>query len=410
MFSLPHFLRLANRRTFVLFAICSLTLLAACSREPAEPTPTINAEPPATPHPAGDVRACPAGPLFDVPPVPISAIDHLGPMGFLSPPGHTFPAQHPGIVVPLLLREDPAAGFVESPLSAPGYIRIVEVHKGRFVREDLGTDITDYGLFFYPCRDVYMYFGHVTSLSDELTALIGPYDEDDCDASIETDVVSLVICSKRVQIDVESGESLGTIGGLTSSGIDFGGTDSRTELTWANPDRGRRHQICPFDYFTQELRDQFQDLFGSFSERRTAEPRCGEIMQDVPGTAQGVWYNYEADVPTEDPHLALVHDHIDPSVGVVSVGTSLPLTVYGAFKFPPQTSGRVNLDFDLVRPGGPILCYEFPDQLWDESLEAFVTLIRLDDEETLQAGLIPGEVCGDPVGWSLPPDAVEFRR
>jgi hypothetical protein len=54
-----------------------------------------------------------------------------------------------------------------------------------------------------------------------------------------------------------------------------------------------------------------RSLFGR-GVRRTAEPVCGQLMQDVPGSAQGRWYMGSSDM--DDRNLALVHDNVIPTL------------------------------------------------------------------------------------------------
>lgn len=74
-------------------------------------------------------------------------------------------------------------------------------------------------------------------------------------------------------------------------------------------------------------------LLGRFTLRRIIAPTCGTIMQDIAGTAQGRWFFDTSS--GEDRHLALVHDNVDPRVGVFSVGTSLTGSRSAPGRSPP---------------------------------------------------------------------------
>src|SRR5262249_26311230 len=71
-------------------------------------------------------------------------------------------------------------------------------------------------------------------------------------------------------------------------------------------------------------------------------------MQDVPGTAAGNW-----GVPLAG--LALVHDRVDPGVGVISISLGLNS---GSWRFAIAGSGTVNRDFRQVTGDGTTYCYD----------------------------------------------------
>jgi hypothetical protein len=80
-------------------------------------------------------------------------------------------------------------------------------------------------------------------------------------------------------------------------------------------------------------------------------------MQDLPGTAQGIWYRAGAPSLPEDPHLALAHDNVDPTLAVISVGTSVTGLSAGAYGFTLASSGRANRDFTAVVPAA-VYCWD----------------------------------------------------
>jgi hypothetical protein len=97
--------------------------------------------------------------------------------------------------------------------------------------------------------------------------------------------------------------------------------------------------------------------------RRTVEPRCGTVMQDVAGTAQGNWFAYATTgmsnepPPQEDRVVSLVHDAMYPTRPVMSVGNVSNVGA-GRYYFTPQASGRVNRDFTALTLGAGVYCYE----------------------------------------------------
>ncbi|MCH8989907.1 MAG: hypothetical protein IIA92_14025 [Chloroflexi bacterium] len=135
-------------------------------------------------------------------------------------------------------------------------------------------------------------------------------------------------------------------------------------LGYANPARlGSEFNLmlkitCPFNGFTAEVRERQLSRMGDYDlQPRTAEPRCGEVMQDIPGTAQGNWwYAGQTVVQTAwNRQLALVHDNVDPSLAAISIGGIVTGT--GVWLFRPESSGRINRDFSDVTADGQTYCY-----------------------------------------------------
>ncbi|PKB83194.1 MAG: hypothetical protein BZY88_02550 [SAR202 cluster bacterium Io17-Chloro-G9] len=222
-------------------------------------------------------------------------------------------------------------------------------------------------------------------------------------------------------IELQAGEVIGFAGGEGHLAMDFGAFDGRVPpLGFANPARfwsdplglDPYHMVCPIDYYAPEIRDQLRGRLGEFTGQRprTVEPICGEVEQDELGTAQGTWYRRGTLGPSESPHLALVHDNVDPSLGVFSFGTSVPGLGPGVYFFHPQTSGRINLDFSRVAADGSVYCYA---SLFGRSGRPVsptrTILIQLTSETTLRIETQDAAECG-PGPWGFQSDLADFER
>ena len=334
-----------------------------------------------------------------VPPVDMGAIRDLAPLGSLNPPAHTLPTDH------LYLSANIVAGAatVVVAVVAPGDMVISEVRSR-------SGGIPDYAMTFFPCADLMMYFSHLGTLSADLTAKIGPITS--CDPPYTTGGVTTVSCAKRVEIRVTAGTPLGTMGGDFGNILDWGGNDRRvpplafinSARSYGSGDFGQQNAICPVDYFVPSVATALRTRFSGLLGKRTIEPVCGTIMQDVPNTAQGRWYFN--DIPQDDPHLALAHDNVDPRVGTISMGTSVPSLPTNPWSFTPATSGRVNTDFPRVTADGRIYCY----QTFFGSRPPTHALIQLIAPTRVRIEGVPGTICGDPSGWAFSAAAREFTR
>ena len=171
---------------------------------------------------------------------------------------------------------------------------------------------------------------------------------------------------------------------------------------YANPSRWNeqsRKTVCFADYYEPSLRAELEARFSNYDGTvlRTAEPRCGTIEQDVPGTAQGAWFvaGTSSTYP-EDPHLALVRDMIDPAIPTFSVGTSIPGFGPGRFTFTVGTSGTLNRDFDDVTPGA-VHCWEVgPGRVLASMPDA--DHLDIDYEAATQCGMGPWTIAS-PVSF-----------
>ncbi len=351
---------------------------------------------------------CADGPLFSVPPIDVSGLRALVPLGNLNPGGgHVFPTDHVYFYIVPAAQGGPAL-LVD--VFAPGEIVITSV----VAQEHVSEGFTDYQVQFSACAQVGGYFYHLSSLSGRVQAALGPFDDDRCE-SYTTGGQAFRNCSKPANIALAPGELLGTAGGPGQYALDFGLFDERVPpLEYANPARmqGRYdrfdalHAVCPVDYFADNVRAVLEGHFGRFdgSELRTTPPRCGEVEQDEPGTAQGIWFLEGAtgDGP-EDPHLALVHDNVDPARPVFSVGTSVPGLPRGLYAFSPETSGRNNRDFSAISDAA---IYTFCGL---EHAEGVIVLLQLTSADTIRIEAQAAADCGDAPG-AFTQAAVNFER
>lgn len=361
-------------------------------------------------------------PYFGTSPVALDDLASLIPLGNLNPPGHTFPTDH----IYLFLRRsdptDPVSVPVETNVFAPGDAWITSVV---FV-EHLYSDppFTDYTIRFSPCRQLEAYFMHISSLSPELLTQIDPQQEPTCRQYTAGGSLYNYCELWGLQIPIQEGEVIGTAGGrMGQNALDLGAMDARVPpLAYANPSRHYSnpsgfdpfHVVCPIDYFEAEVRPQLMGLFGGWGDdpRRTIEPVCGEVMQDIPGTARGKWYlRGSIDPFPEDPHIALVHGNIDPTRAVFSVGTSVPGLESAPYYFDPQVEGIFNLDFSQITPGETIYCYSnFINRFGSpQNHLGFRLLLELTPESILRIEMQTGMDCGDGF-YAFGENIAEFER
>ncbi|MBI3027302.1 hypothetical protein HYY70_04250 [Candidatus Woesearchaeota archaeon] len=343
--------------------------------------------------------------LFTVSHIPISRLQNIVPLGNLNPSGHTFPTNHLYFHLKGFGGDESSSS---APVVAPGDIWITRIGSSEHTMK--GRQIKDYKLDFTVCAEVRGYFIHLTSLSEKLLQSFAQ--PDNCQ-EYDTGGIHYKNCEKDFYYSpmlVAGGESIGTAGGSS----DFGLADLRTqELVYANPKRWYEdplHRVCPLDYFTVNIVSQLKSLLGSSDVKRTKEPICGEVAQDKPGTAQGVWFvKGTTNTYPEDPHLALVHDNIEPFKAVFSVGTFLAANGPGSgnYYFDIKDSGFVNRDFKDVLTDGEVYCYDSLTQRFGSKISKRI-ILQLTDPTTLRIQGEEASSCGTGP-WDFD-EAVEFER
>ena len=373
---------------------------------------------------AAELPECPAGVLLTHSFVAsVDEYDHIEPLGRLNPAGgHVFPTDHNYFY----LNVDAGTGVpIVADIFFPGdgwVLGITESASWDTVppADPSTPDHVDYSLQTAHCRALAMRYGHVQTLSPSMDALLASLKAASPGACLEYSTGGSYFrnCGYSTQTPVSAGQAIGSVGGVIPYyAWDLWTWDARIPpLTFANPSRFFTndsgwdifHIVCGLDYLAPAVRDPLVALIP-----RTAPPVCGTIEQDVPGTLQGVWFQPATSEKPEDPHLALVPDHIDPGKGVFSIGNSVPTLATGAYYFTPTTDpgARVNRDFSSVSDS-QIYCY---DNLTDMggAIPNTTLLVRRDTATTLTIEKKPVADCaalGSPATWAFASNARAFER
>lgn len=355
-------------------------------------------------HPLLNLPAC-SDTMYSVSPIDLANTFALDPLGHMSGVGgHLFPTDHIYFYVAKATQTTPTFNVY-----APGDMYIYQVASSEY--PNASPSFTDYTLRFTPCQNLTGYFFHIGALSADLQSQVGSV----TNCYRYTDG-SINYCTKEVEIAVKAGDVIGTITGRTGSSfvtLDFGMQDTnQPALAYVSPTRQIPEHLytrCPLEKFEDPMKSQLIARLGKYdgTQPRTAEPVCGETMQDVPGTAQGLWYvpgTPQAMVTDPSPHLALVHDNVLPSTGVFSVGNSVSTLPGTQYYFQTQTTGQVNLDFDLVTNNGTVYCYESFTNLLNSIILLQVTsstALKIERQNVASCGMGP---------WTFTSSATTFER
>ena len=410
-----------------MLVLATAALPAASASVPATETRMSSSS--AAPLPRGEMDTlqelpnCPKGAKANqlLTQFPLKPGDHGGiaPLGNLMPPSHTLPTTHMYVSIagttylPVIPGQPPEVAPGNSKnLYAPGRMWIVQLHTFDTIFTN-GTVRNEYDYWFGLCNQVKGRFGHVSGISAKISNVIkGMEPSEPCvEYSIPTQWPdrSFRTCSyNNLKIALRAGELIGEAGGYNGN-LDVKLVDMRRpDAKFANQSRWLpevARAVCFLDYYPAKVKRTLYGFLGNsdLSIKRTVEPRCGQIAQDVAGTAKGAWL-YQVTgwfMGREDDQLALVNDNIEPQYQVVSMGAAgvskgIPS---GSWRFLPQKSGQVNRDFSQVTPDGKVYCY-------DDGRQEMKILITMPSATKVRVGKATG-ACTDPQTMG---DYVEFDR
>ncbi len=341
-----------NRKTLLCFSLSMFLflMLAACGGSSGDSSGSGN-------QISANYKSCSSNYFMTQSPISFSELWGITPLGTLNPPDHTQPTRHtywyagdPGNPPPV----DQLAYVY-----APGDIRVFEVQKVTY-DPSWRPYQTDYSMRFFICDDVWGYFNHLMVLDESFEAMVGEFPNDNCE-TYSTSTETVTQCTKQLALDIPAGTLLGTVSYYGT--LDFGMDDNRVNHTLANPNRFGfiRNAVCPMEYFVESEKDALFSITGRWdgSVQRTAEPRCGQVSFDEPGTAAGAWVLDPVDpnVFLESISVALAKDSIDPSLYAFSVGNIGSNVDAQVLTFTPNSSGTTNRAFEDVTPDGNVYCY-----------------------------------------------------
>jgi len=345
--------------------------------------------------------SCEGNEFFSVSPVSMDQFAGIIPLGELGAGGHNFPTE---FIMFGMIRTS-GGSFEDATIYSLGDIYVTKINGSRPDSED---DRKGYGIEFAACEELRGGMGF-TSLSDKLLEeFVEPFDfcqEHTVGGSATTESITYTLCEKSgLMIEVKAGEVIGGIEGGFKNTLNFGMHDLRNEpLDFANPGRWVDkilYAACPLNYFSDDVKTQLESRLGNISgdRPRTVEPICGEVEQDVAGTAQGAWFVEGTPVDPratsdQSKHLSLAHDNVDPTRPVFVIGSSQKGIEMRKFFFEPESSGYINRDFADVTPG-EIYCYNnLTAGLRDRPLNLSI-LLTMPNETTLHLGKNRENSCG----------------
>ena len=312
---------------------------------------------------------CGEDPPFDHKMFDIDEIENIVPLGNYNPPGHTFPTEHMYVVF---------NQTSSMKVYAPGNVKVTYIGSKEY-SEDQMQDWSDYDISMKSCDDVTMHLMHM-QLDSELLSK-GGSEKKHC-SSYETHNSEIEMCQYESDFWIDAGTLLGTAGNPQNNhyNFDMGVKDRRITNDFIDKEVNAHFldSVCPFEYFTNETRQEMESKASGWGRAENVINPCGEIVFDIKGTAQGNWVREDTPRNSEtlyDEHgLGLYYDNIKQDDLVISSSSDGGYS----YRFEPTDVGLVNRSFSSVVADDNIYCYETGYYPGD------IILIQLMDDENLK--------------------------
>ena len=350
-------------------------------------------------------RPCP-DPLLTVLPVPAESIVGVVPLGHLNAPSHTQPSDHVYFLLPGYdIQKSPSVVLI-----APGTATITRLASTS--HQEPTRAWTDWRITLEICEGFEILFGHVSTLSDTISQSIDDTPAQTCN-QYGGSGTSIRYCSWDLQLTVQAGHELGTVGGVNTpnTALDFNAYDwTMDPLPFIDPTRhstDMRQVVCPLDWFPTQLRNLLYSRRQGFSGiAADTNVGCGKVFQDVAGTAKGLWYGIEKAAGDQwFDHLALVDDHLRSDHQTISVASTVAEPGYWTFQL--TTHGTTNRAFQEVKTGNGIHCYQhFTPDSPGLPIQGIRFLIDVVTDDQLLIELQSG-ICAESLSFV---DPSEYRR
>src|SRR3989338_8085272 len=279
--------------------------------------------------------------LMTIPPVPLSSITSIEPIGSANPPEHTLASISSDTYIAVQGQGTTAT----TPLVAPGDIWIIFIQPRYGVTQDPEDHVIKYAL----CRDVDGVIAYVKSFSPEMKRIVDAYQCRRAGAKPGDNECPIILLEP-----VKAGTPLGTVGRMQGN-FNFGTWDLRVTHDFVSPSRHgflTKHATYPFDYFAASLKAELMAKIDG--------PSCGSVEHDVPGTLAGDWFIGNASPTRHADWSKLLHFGASNRFADQSVISSSRIFVSQPTKwvFPAVSAGAVDRRFKDVTADGTIYCYD----------------------------------------------------
>ncbi|MBI3443375.1 hypothetical protein HY008_01765, partial [Candidatus Woesebacteria bacterium] len=190
------------------------------------------------------------------------------------------------------MKKDENGLLVSSPVYAPVDSKLVAIVYAW--RGDKTDGVAEYRLDFQVSCEVTYSFDHIPQLSDKLSKLAPKIPADN------------TYSIPNMSVPIKAGEQVGS-----TQGLDFFLFNRAKKVEHINPKRWlSEHNTaadCPYDYFTNELKNKYYSLFTSGGGLVPNIKTCRSASRDVVGTLAGAWFQGDA-TDRQGAHLYIADD------------------------------------------------------------------------------------------------------
>ena len=328
-------------------------------------------------------------------------ISGLIPLGNINPPGHTSPVDH------IYFATDYDGRI---PLYAPADAWITSII-AILQQDNTGNyTTTGYVVQYTVCKGLVLDFASYTDIIQPIKNILDKQ-KPECHYGIVKpghEGGAEGQCNYQINYPVKSGEEIGWVQRYKRENdydlpFEIWAADYNklppSQTNWDYYDDNRyAHIICPFDLYSNDLKNEYGSKFGVWKENiikdnitgeitkddsqrhfvaRNGLPICGQVDQDIVGTIQGTWFGGkpgDKGIEFAGKVIAFLHNNIDVNQGEVSIGGDLAEGKAATIFFTPMHAGTIDREPSEIKNDGKIYCYNAENN-WQISGKILVQLI-----------------------------------
>lgn len=291
----------------------------------------------------------------------LDGLASITPQGFMQPGAHNLPVPHMYYNTGSTTEKDPNGVAYKSKIVnmyAPADMTLYGASKQTYTMSN-GYQYTEWMMTWHFCDSYWMFNAHIGWIAPDVQAAIDNAPIKKCQTGGQLNTKSEDCYSARFAYKVKAGTLYAKSSGR-AHGFDFGFTDaSKPDPKRINPGYFAPRWAaggCHINYYPADMRAKLE-------AKLDGNNGCGQLVSDVVGTAQGVWFNADHhnrnESVFEDYHIALAKNWANKDLLTFSIGWNADISGLsgGRFDFKPSASGPSNRAFTDVK-NGDVMCYD----------------------------------------------------
>lgn len=291
----------------------------------------------------------------------LDGLASITPQGFMQPGAHNLPVPHMYYNTGSTSEKDPNGVAYKSKIVnmyAPADMTLYGASKQTYTMSN-GYQYTEWMMTWNFCETYWMFNAHIGWITPDVQAAIDNAPLKKCQTGGQLNTKSEDCYSSRFAYKVKAGALFAKSSGR-AHGFDFGFTDaSKPDPKRINPGYFAPRWAaggCHINYYPIDMRAKIES-------KLDGNNGCGQLVSDVVGTAQGVWFNpahhSRNESVFEDYHIALAKNWANKDLLTFSIGWNAEVSGLsgGRFDFKPSATGPSNKAFTDVK-NNDVMCYD----------------------------------------------------